>query len=116
MIIPSDDESGATITKPFHVGTYGGVTWSSENSALGIDGQNVTFNASYKGSIIMKATAGKYSRTEAIEVDATTSLQDAIIDSENGDGNCYNLQGVRVNANSLTPGIYIVNGKKVMVK
>jgi hypothetical protein len=116
MIIPSDDESGETITKPFHVGTHGGVTWSSENSALGIDGQNVTFNASYKGSIIMKATVGKYSRTEAIEVDATTSLQDAIIDSENGDGNCYNLQGVRVNANSLTPGIYIVNGKKVMVK
>lgn len=28
----------------------------------------------------------------------------------------YNLQGVRVNRESMTPGIYIVNGKKVVLK
>ena len=39
------------------------------------------------------------------------------IDSEiNGVEVIYNLQGVRVNRNNMTPGIYIINGKKVAVK
>lgn len=38
------------------------------------------------------------------------------INTVNNDAVIYNLQGVRVNANNLGNGMYIVNGKKVMVK
>ncbi|MCH5224857.1 MAG: hypothetical protein J1D77_02615 [Muribaculaceae bacterium] len=34
----------------------------------------------------------------------------------NGDESIYNLQGVRVDSNRMTRGLYIINGKKVMVK
>ena len=37
-------------------------------------------------------------------------------DVNNGETVIYNLQGVRVNSDSLQPGIYIVNGKKVAIR
>ena len=39
-----------------------------------------------------------------------------VIGSANGKEVIYNLNGVRVDANKLSKGIYIINGKKVMVK
>lgn len=44
-----------------------------------------------------------------------TSGIDSIF-GENGDNAIYNLNGVRVNGNNLSKGIYIINGKKVVVK
>lgn len=38
------------------------------------------------------------------------------LNAVDNDAVIYNLQGVRVNGNSLSNGIYIINGKKVMVK
>ena len=41
------------------------------------------------------------------------------VEAEDADGatrTVYNLQGIRVNADSLPAGIYIINGKKVAVK
>lgn len=38
------------------------------------------------------------------------------IEAVNGDDVIYNLNGVKVNKDNLTPGIYVINGKKVAVK
>ena len=46
------------------------------------------------------------------ETDAIESL----INNESNENVIYNLQGVRVNPNNLSKGLYIINGKKVMVK
>ncbi|MCH5229384.1 MAG: starch-binding protein [Muribaculaceae bacterium] len=47
--------------------------------------------------------------------DNTTGIV-SILDSLNGDEVIYNLQGVKVDRNNMKAGIYIINGKKVMVK
>jgi len=54
------------------------------------------------------------------EVDVT-SVKNILNDSANNNGIVYNLQGVRVSSNSgemnqLSKGIYIFNGKKIIVK
>jgi len=54
------------------------------------------------------------------EVDVT-SVKNILNDSANNNGTVYNLQGVRVSSNSgemnqLSKGIYIFNGKKIIVK
>lgn len=38
------------------------------------------------------------------------------IEADNASKTVYNLQGVKVNSDILAPGLYIINGKKVMVK
>lgn len=46
-----------------------------------------------------------------------TAINSIVMDNSNATGNAiYNLQGQRVNGNSLTKGIYIKNGKKFAVK
>ncbi len=46
-----------------------------------------------------------------------TAISSIVIDNSNATDNAvYNLQGQRVNGNSLTKGIYIKNGKKFAVK
>lgn len=46
-----------------------------------------------------------------------TAINSIVIDNSNATDNAvYNLQGQRVNGNSLTKGIYIKNGKKFAVK
>ena len=44
-----------------------------------------------------------------------TSAVDSIV-KENSEEVIYNLQGVRIDRNQMAKGIYIINGKKVMVK
>ena len=50
-----------------------------------------------------------------ISVDSTTGVN-SINSSDLNNAVIYNLNGVRVDANKLTKGIYIINGKKVLVK
>ena len=40
---------------------------------------------------------------------------ETVVDSVTGETVIYNLNGVRVNPDNLTKGLYIINGKKVMV-
>ena len=46
-----------------------------------------------------------------------TAINSIVMDNSNATDNAvYNLQGQRVNGNSLTKSIYIKNGKKFAVK
>ena len=54
----------------------------------------------------------------AVKLSSTNSAVIAV-EAEDADGatrTVYNLQGIRVIADSLPAGIYIINGKKVAVK
>ena len=54
----------------------------------------------------------------AVKLSATNSAVIAV-EAEDADAatrTVYNLQGIRVNADSLPAGIYIIDGKKVAVK
>lgn len=60
------------------------------------------------------AIAGSYSSFPVS--DTTTGIMDIISDESVSDTPVYNLQGIRVDINKLTPGIYISNGRKFIVK
>ena len=47
-------------------------------------------------------------------VSGTTGID--VIGSANGEVNVYNLQGVKVNVDNIGSGLYIINGKKVLIR
>jgi len=51
-----------------------------------------------------------------ISFDTNTGIVDSVIDNEQGADTIYNLQGMPVPADRLTDGIYIIGGKKVLIK
>lgn len=53
--------------------------------------------------------------TVIVNVEALDNAVDSIF-NDNENTVIYNLQGIRVYADELTPGMYIVNGKKVLVR
>ena len=53
--------------------------------------------------------------TKSFIFDHTTGI-DAVQNAFTGDAAIYNLQGVRMNTQKLNRGIYIMNGKKVVIK
>ena len=46
----------------------------------------------------------------------TTGIVDVRSKKEEGRSGAYDLNGRKVNADNLRPGLYIVNGKKVVIK
>lgn len=65
----------------------------------------------------LTATLGEYGAAlyEYIPYSSESSAV-STIETENAPKAVYNLQGVKVDANNISSGIYIVNGKKVIVK
>lgn len=65
------------------------------------------------GSYVVKVNAN----TKNLTVAKNNALGiSEILDSIDEDAVVYNLQGLRVNAKNLPAGIYVVNGKKVMIR
>ncbi|MBD5183479.1 MAG: hypothetical protein HDS97_01095 [Bacteroidales bacterium] len=65
------------------------------------------------GSYVVKVNAN----TKNLTVAKNNALGiSEILDSVDEDAVVYNLQGLRVNAKNLPAGIYVVNGKKVMIR
>ena len=65
------------------------------------------------GSYVVKVNAN----TKNLTVSKNNALGiSEILDSIDEDAVVYNLQGLRVNAKNLPAGIYVVNGKKVMIR
>lgn len=62
---------------------------------------------------VTPAFASTVMRPLCVSVGQPTGISNLLSTSTN---EIYNLQGVRVNASQLTPGVYMVNGKKYIVK
>jgi hypothetical protein len=66
------------------------------------------FRAFFTGITVAEAKASFSGITTGIT--SVKTVNDAL------KGTVYTISGQRVNAKNLTPGLYIVNGKKVVVK
>lgn len=71
-------------------------------------------NGSIAGKAYLKLTAEQSSNFFiSLENDAT-GISNATVKADNGD--VYSISGMRINGNQLTKGIYIVNGKKMVIR
>ena len=84
-----------------------------------------------KGWTLLNKGTGKYLKDAAhpamfdeptyftfctLKEDTSTGIENVKITKEIKDDNWYTLDGRRVNANSLRPGLYIKGGKKIVIK
>ena len=93
--------------------TYNFILSSVEGEPEFKDGDVLT------GRIRTAGTFGEYnlpiSYTVGADNEGQTGIENVVFNAI-PDGAIFNLQGVRVNSNNLPAGIYIINGKKVLVK
>lgn len=73
-----------------------------------------TITVWFAGDNDFKATSASYKLTVIDEV--VNGIQNITIDNMPEDAKVYNLNGQRMNAKALKSGVYIVNGKKVVLK
>lgn len=73
-----------------------------------------TITVWFAGDNDFKATSASYKLTVIDEV--VDGIQNITIDNMPEDANVYNLNGQRMNAKALKSGVYVVNGKKVVLK
>lgn len=82
----------------------GGPTWFSKGETVDVDGNR---------KLWMHST-GLYKLMQ--DESPTTGIGDVTADNKSGNNNVYTLGGVRVDKSNMTSGIYISNGRKVIVK
>lgn len=73
-----------------------------------------TITVWFAGNNDFKATSASYKLTVIDEV--VDGIQSITIDNMPEDAKVYNLNGQRMNAKALKSGVYVVNGKKVVLK
>ena len=73
-----------------------------------------TITVWFAGDNDFKATSASYKLTVIDEV--VDGIQNITIDNMPEDAKVYNLNGQRVNTKTLKSGVYVVNGKKVVLK
>ena len=73
-----------------------------------------TITVWFAGDNDFKATSASYKLTVIDEV--VDGIQNITIDNIPEDAKVYNLNGQRMNAKALKSGVYVVNGKKVVLK
>lgn len=73
-----------------------------------------TITVWFAGDNNFKATSASYKLTVIDEV--VDGIQSITIDNMPEDAKVYNLNGQRMNAKALKSGVYVVNGKKVVLK
>lgn len=88
------------------VATDGTVTLRSTGEA--------TITVWFAGDKNFKAASASYKLTVVDEV--VNGIQNITIDNMPEDAKVYNLNGQRVNTKALKSGVYVVNGKKVVLK
>lgn len=92
-----------------------GTAWSIKST---IDPDSETYTEeNYREGTTLTILSGAKNETFTITISSeNTDDPNAGVNSiptEDGDVKVYNLNGVRVNPSNITPGIYIINGKKV---
>lgn len=73
-----------------------------------------TITVWFAGDNDFKATSASYKLTVIYKV--VDGIQNITIDNMPEDAKVYNLNGQRMNAKALKSGVYVVNGKKVVLK
>lgn len=73
-----------------------------------------TITVWFAGDNDFKATSASYKLTVIDEV--VDGIQNITIDNMPEDAKVYNLNGQRMNAKALKSGVYVVNGKKIVLK
>ncbi len=91
-------------SKPGSIGFY----WGAK------DGVPFTFNSPNKAYLAVPKT-NPSSNNSSINIDSTTGIS-TIAETGVANDATYSLSGVRMNSDRLPKGIYIVNGKKMIVK
>ena len=113
--------SGATLYNKSEVAP---LTYTSSNEEVAeVDANGVvilrstgetTITVWFAGDNDFKATSASYKLTVIDEV--VNGIQNITIDNMPEDAKVYNLNGQRMNAKALKSGVYVVNGKKVVLK
>ena len=70
------------------------------------------------GNLVEKALVYDYNfnANNTIEIYANDTSSISIINADDADNEVYNLQGIKVTGKNVPAGIYIVNGKKLMLR
>lgn len=113
--------SGATLYNKSEVAP---LTYTSSNEEVAEVADNgvvvlrstgeTTITVWFAGDNDFKATSASYKLTVIDEV--VDGIQNITIDNMPEDAKVYNLNGQRMNAKALKSGVYVVNGKKVVLK
>ncbi len=105
-VITDDPAGELKVTGPFHVGLPEGLRWSSDNTSVEFNGNDVTIKGKYQGKVTLTATCGDATRSVVVEADTTSSVTDLEADKDYVEI-FYTLDGMQVPAESLDKGVYI---------
>ena len=94
------------------------VKWSSSDASVATVSSDGQITANGEGTCTITCTAadgyGTHSVCEVTVIQKETSIEELHI--ENDKRSVYNLKGQRINKSNIQKGIYIINGKKVVIK
>lgn len=113
--------SGATLYNELEVSPLSYTSSNEEVAEVAANGVVIlrstgetTITVWFAGDKDFKAASASYKLTVVDEV--VDGIQNITIDNMPEDAKVYNLNGQRMNAKTLKSGVYVVNGKKVVLK
>ena len=113
--------SGATLYNELEVAPLSYTSSNEEVAEVAANGVVIlrstgetTITVWFAGDKNFKAASASYKLTVVDEV--VNGIQNITIDNMPEDAKVYNLNGQRVNTKALKSGVYVVNGKKVVLK
>lgn len=113
--------SGATLYNELEVAPLSYTSSNEEVAEVAANGVVIlrstgetTITVWFAGDKNFKAASASYKLKVVDEV--VNGIQNITIDNMPEDANVYNLNGQRVNTKALKSGVYVVNGKKVVLK
>ena len=113
--------SGATLYNELEVSPLSYTSSNEEVAEVAANGVVIlrstgetTITVWFAGDKDFKAASASYKLTVVDEV--VDGIQNITIDNMPEDAKVYNLNGQRMNAKALKSGVYVVNGKKVVLK
>lgn len=122
-------DTDVTLAPEAHATLAGKTADFNESAVIASTGDNRTFTVKFEtvptedGVYVFNIAQGAFVGTEgnmSVEINKEYTLTSSngvdMIETVDGETVVYNLQGVRVNAENLPAGIYIVNGKKQVIR
>jgi hypothetical protein len=106
---PSNDE---------FVGNYDGTVSAYGKWGIGDDSKFVVGGekATIKSFAAYLMSNGTNAKALLLNDEEATNAIDNLKDDRRDDGCCYTLSGMRINGNPVMPGVYVMNGRKFIVR